>query len=563
VRTHHSGPSGASRPFPVVIGLAGILFAALLCSVLFLRPFQNSPDIRSDGVGYHAWVHAIAHGDLTFCKYKKLLHSVSALSAESADGHRCKNKYPPGVGLLQLAFSWPILAEQPDETGFSEGENRVVLWGGAVLLFATAGLMCAVLLRRRVTPFITLVAVAAFVFGTGLFHYSTYDASFSHVYSAFGAALLMWLVYDRQELSVSRILVFAMIVAWLYAVRQTNAALTLAVAYVFVRQAEGQDRWRLPAAWLLGTGVAAVVLLAYGRYATGEASLSSYGSEGFPSFAGHSFQVLVSYERGLFTYYPLFAIVVLLAIVQWKKPVSQAFLGLVLAFTLLYGSWHAWHLGAGFGHRGFVELAPFGMVVLAEGLMLLPRMAKGACLAAVGVCCAATLLAMSAYWRGDLPFHGAVAAQYWRSVSPVELPGAPKLLYSEQEIRNIHLTFEGAQRQQDGHWDARFRIVNGNAETPLRGVSGPYPALRMSWRVVAPQADIHSGWDERRDLPELEPGQSQSVTIAVPAPAATGDGQQLQLSIVQEGVFWSHDIGVPPLSIAWTQGNAALLNKME
>jgi len=544
------------RPVRAGLLLAALLFAILLGGVIALRPFNNAPDIRSDGVGYHAWAHAIANGDLSFCRYKPLLLPVAALSGESADGARCKNKYPPGVGLLQLVFSWPVLAKHPNETGFSVGENRVVLWGGSVLLFATAAFACVLLTRRGVTVTTTLIAVAAFVFGTGLFHYSTYDASFSHIYSAFGATALMWMIYGRQTISRRRLIAFGLVVAWLYTVRQTNAALSLAVVYVFVRQATGEDRWRVPLAWLLGTGMAASLLLAYGRYVTGEASLSSYGAEGFPSFAGHSLEVLVSYERGLFSYYPLFLIAVLFAITQWRKPTSQVFLALVATFTLLYGSWHAWHLGAGFGHRGFVELAPFGMIVLADGMMSLNTTARRICAILVGLCCLVTVMAMSAYWRGDLPFFGAQRADYWRSISPVK---AVSERYTEDDIRHVHLSYQGAKQRPDGAWEVRLLVANGNDATPLRGAS--IPALSLSWRVAGPQAPLHKGWDERLVLPALAPGQAKSVTIIAPTP--DGADQQLQFSIVQEGMFWSHDIGVPPLSVPWNREAAASLNKME
>jgi hypothetical protein len=34
----------------------------------------------------------------------------------------------------------------------------------------------------------------------------------------------------------------------------------------------------------------------------------------------------------------------------------------------IYGFWRVWFLGGGFGHRGFVELMPFGIVLLVVAL---------------------------------------------------------------------------------------------------------------------------------------------------------------------------------------------------
>ncbi|WP_429243473.1 hypothetical protein [Luteibacter sp. 621] len=529
-----------------------VLFAALLATIVAIRPFNNTPDIRSDGVGYHAWAHAIAHGDVTFCKYGQMLRYVGAISEQSDDGLRCRNKYPPGVGLLQLAFSWPFLAAHPDETGYSVGENRVVLWGGSVLLFVSCVLLCATVLRRGASATVSLVAVAAMVFGTGLFHYATYDASFSHIYSAFGLSVLLWLVYGRPGISNGRIVAFALVAAWLYSVRQTNAAVSLAVVYVYLRETPGPLRWRVLYAWLSGTGFAAAVLLIYGKYVSGHSSLSSYGSEGFPSFGAHFLDVLVSYERGLISYYPAFGVAVILALFYIRKPVHHAFVGLVCIFALLYGSWHAWSLGAGFGHRGFVELAPFGVIVLADALRSMSAVARKGCFAILIICCMATTFAMSAYWRGELPFEGATAGQYWRSVVPTSLFHHRKMEYTKTDIQQVRLGFDSAERLADGQWEVRISIKNGNRKTPILGKGSGLPPLRASWRVVSARADVHQGWDPRLEIPELEPGQGAVIVARVPGPAEPGSDQHLQFSLVQEGVFWAHDIGVAPLDIPWS-----------
>jgi hypothetical protein len=546
-----------------VLVLAALIFAAILATVVVLRPFKNSPDIRSDGVGYHAWVHALAHQDLTFCKYGQMLRRVGAISGESDDGLRCRNKYPPGVGLLQLAFSWPFLAENPEATGYSVGENRVVFWGGAVLLFATAWLMCATLLRRETSVPVSLISVAAMVFGTGLFHYATYDASFSHVYSAFGLALILWLVDGRREISLSRLIIFAMIAGWLYAVRQTNAALGLAAAYLYFRQSADVLRWRIFIAWFAGTGLAAAILLIYGRYVSGQSSISSYGSEGFPSFGSHALDVLVSYERGLFSYYPVVAIAVLFALIRFRKPSDHAFLILIAVFALLYGSWHAWNLGAGFGHRGFVELAPFGMLVLAGSLESSSKVSRRTWMGLILLCCAATTFSMTAYWRGDLPFEGAVGSQYWRSLGPSGLFPSHKLSYSKNDVRNVRLAFDSADLREDGQWDVHLSVKNGNRKTSLLGSTGPLPPLRISWRVVASGADIGQGWDTRFDVPVLDPGQVKVVTLRVPPPSSPGADRHLQFSLVLEGQFWAHDIGVAPLDVPWSIDQLASFKELQ
>ncbi|KRG43605.1 hypothetical protein ARC20_09205 [Stenotrophomonas panacihumi] len=530
----------------------GVLFAALLCWVTIFRPYANTPDIRSDGVGYHIWVHGLAHGDLSFCEYRELLDPVNAISSENLEQQRCRVKYPPGVGLLQLPFSLPWLANDPVGTGFSVGEHRVVLWGGALMLLAIACMMYVVLLRRGIHQGLALASVALVTFGTGLFHYGTFDASFSHVYTSFGAALLLWMGTGRRDVTVPWLCAFMLVCGWLYLVRQTNGLLTLAIAYLLFGGIAGPTRWRVWFGWAAGTAAALALQIAYNRYASGATTISSYGNEAFPSFARHSFEVLFSYERGLYTYYPVMLLATWFALRAWRAPASQVLLVCSAIFALLYGSWHSWALGAGFGHRGFVELAPIAMIVLAEGLASAKPFARRLWLAAAAVCCAVTVLAMCAYWRGDLPGAGATRGDYWWSVSPKSLVAKRvQLQYSQDQVRNIELVYAGAQPQPDGRIEVSLRILNHNDAIGLNTSGRLYAPLALSWRLVTDTDAGTGSWDARASLPAIEPKGAGELRIFVMPEAFPRDARWLQVSVVQEGVFWAHTIGVPPLTVDW------------
>ena len=65
------------------------------------------------------------------------------------------------------------------------------------------------------------------------------------------------------------------------------------------------------------------------------------------------------------------------------------------------------------------------------------------------------------------------------------------------------------------------------------------------------QAKPLSGWDTRKSLPHDIPANG-SVNVRIPVDAElAGQGRKLQVSIVQEFVFWGHDIGIRPLEIDW------------
>jgi hypothetical protein len=393
---------------------------ALLAWVTITQPYNNSPPIRSDGAGYHVWVYGFKNLDFTFCKYKELLDPTESISFVNKDKNVCGVKYPSGVGLFQYPFVayWTI---DDARLGYSNGEHLAVLWLGAALLLLTSFFSFKTLKLLGCSPLISLVAIGSFIFGSGLFHYSTYDASFSHIYSAFGTSALLWLAIRSKTIgwSFSSIVFFGLLVFWLYMVRQTNGAITLAVV-ILISNSLKNNMYKIQSllVWASATAGGILVQFAYNYYVTGEIRISSYGQEEFVDIGKYFYNVLLSYERGLITYYPVYLFTVLLAACVWRSLVTYGFIALIIIFTILYGSWHSWFLGGGMGHRGFVELAPFGILVLGMSLNQLNKEKLVVLIPVLIVCCYITTMVMIGYWRGTFPFTGATASTYWSHLLP-------------------------------------------------------------------------------------------------------------------------------------------------
>jgi hypothetical protein len=119
-------------------------------------PYDNSPPIRSDGLGYYAWTQAIVEGNFNFCQWPSLV-TVQALSAHNPrHPGRCQNKYPPGLALLRFPIMGPLAATQdasaqPD-LPVSDAEERASLWLGAFALLTTSVLVLATLRKLAVRP---------------------------------------------------------------------------------------------------------------------------------------------------------------------------------------------------------------------------------------------------------------------------------------------------------------------------------------------------------------------------------------------------------------------------
>jgi hypothetical protein len=395
-----------------------VVVALVTIPVAFFQPWKNGPPIRSDGEGYHLWTRALLEGDLSFRRH------AGKTGLFLADPVRIiyQNKYPPGVALLRFPVMAFLVDRRPGGPAISRVEH------GANIVLSAAALIAVCYLSLRTCRLLALdgasshCALLALVFGTGLFHYATYDSCFSHIYSALGIAFLMWLgvrTLVRRSNHLPALLT-ALTCFLLILIRNTNIIVLamMAIAYFHGRRTSGTLSLKSGCVDLgilgLGAGCAALLQFLYNYYACGRFSLSSYGEESFLWNRPEQLSVLFSYDRGLFSYYPVVALVLICtwAVRQLRGPAGW-FSFLLLSYVVLYGFWNAWQLGSGFGHRGFVELMPLGMVLFAAALgHLSPRGRRCAGVMAL-LCTAFTVAFMVRYWKGTLPMAGTTASVYW------------------------------------------------------------------------------------------------------------------------------------------------------
>jgi hypothetical protein len=405
----------------IVVGSAAVL-------ALAFQPWTNpGPSIRSDGSGYHLWTHAIVDRDYSFCAYEEL-RVVGAISAEDPERNVCLNKYPPGLALLKLPVMGPLAARGDGQGNISHNEHVANDALAAVALVALAVLLTRTGRRLDLPNWATQVAVSATVLGTGLFHYATFDASFSHLWSALGFAVLVhsWASARGRPPSVAHHAALAITTFFVTLIRPANllplAVLTVAflVDRGVLRPREWTSMLDLPRVTReVGPAVVAVVAaltvqLSYIHWATGEWRISSYGSE--PFLLDHPMQrsVLVSYERGLFTWYPLVALVLVGGVtLRRTRGWTLTAIATVGVLTLLYGYWANWPLGGGFGHRGFVDVVPIIFLPLVGTLAAMPRPARTLVTLGVAVCVVATTQLMAGYWAGTVPETGTTRTTYW------------------------------------------------------------------------------------------------------------------------------------------------------
>ena len=293
--------------------------------------------------------------------------------------------------------------------------------GLAGLFYVVAGLwFLRRLLDRYFARGVTLATLVTLLTGTSLYHYATFDSTWSHAFTfALFSAFLER--FDARTPGRQRDdLVLGVLAGLLILVRHTNVLIPVcfygpSVASAFRRKLH-EGKIDIP---LLPAAVASLIVLPqlwiYYR-ATGRWFISSYGSLGFTFASPHLADVLVSPTKGLFFYAPvlLLALPGLFALPgrlrEWRLPIAI----LLAVNTYLIASWWDWQFGASYGHRGFVDFYPvlaLGLAVTFARLAVRPPV-RVAVAVAVTLLCALSLFQMLQYWHGVLPMSDVTWTQY-------------------------------------------------------------------------------------------------------------------------------------------------------
>lgn len=411
-----------------VLALAGYVFV--------YATGRANPPVRSDGYSYYVYLPAwFIHGD----------PGLSAVARDCCGGefpsftaiirwpgtNQWVNAHPIGVAVLQTPFfllghgltKWSNLS--PD--GFTLYYQHAA--GVSGLVWAIAGLfVLRRLLRRHFSERVTTLTLVTLFFGTGLYHYATFDSSYSHVYSFFLFASLLSLTErwgDGQgPPNWVRAVLIGAVAGLIVLTRHTNALFLLIfplygvgnLASLRAAVASLTGRWReLAVIVVTGSLVILPQLLIYFR-ATGRFLVSSYGELGFNFASPHVWGVLFSVQKGLFFWSPL----LLLALAGWivgHKATRPFVLGasvVIAADVYLIASWWDWQFGSSYGHRGFIDTLPLFALGLAS-LFEWSAARRQRVILVSGLAATAVFLSvfqMLQYWNGVLPMSDMTWDQY-------------------------------------------------------------------------------------------------------------------------------------------------------
>ena len=403
-------------------------------AAIYARGLADAP-IRSDGYSYYVYLPAVyIYHDLSLDAlardwYDGTYPEFSAIRRWPTTG-RWLDAVPIGVAVLMLPFflaadaltKWSNLPRDGFSFYYQHGA------GLAGVAYFVAGLaLVRRMLARHFSDGVVLATLLTVTWGTNLFHYGTFDATFSHAFSFFLVAA--WIVIvDRwwERPTLRRSLAAGAAAGAIVLTRNVNAIFFLLLPLYGVSRLRdlarrGIQLWSRRRALVVAGAAASACLFvqaAYYRFTTDAWWVNSYVllNNRFNFDTPRIASVLFSTQKGLFFWSPALALAVVGAVVArgWTRGIVVAAATISAAQLYIIASWSDWQLGGSFGHRGFTDgFALTAPLIAATYDWASTR--RPVRIAITVFATAAVLLSvaqMIQYWIGILPFASTTWTQY-------------------------------------------------------------------------------------------------------------------------------------------------------
>lgn len=415
--------------------------------------WQHGKVISWDGTGYYMYLPALfIHQDLGQLSFYAHIDSVYQPSGDAAQygihNHaatgRRSIRYPMGVALFELPlfvaadYFTSHFSSYPRD-GYSAPYQLAVAL--STIIWAVVGLL---LLRRFLLRFYpegvvwkVLLLVAA---GTNLYYYTAFLQGWSHAYSFFLFAAVLYLTerWYRQG-SLKYVLLLGWALGMVVITRPSNLVILLipllwpsqkgAGRFAFFKKQAGS----LFGALLLFVGVL-FLQMAYWRYATGHWVYYSYTNEGFDFLNPKICKGLFSYRKGWFVYTPLAFLFCmgLLPLYLRNKALFVPFAAFLVANIYIVFSWKIWHYGGCFSSRPMVEsmavLSLPACALVQKVSLVRKRFVRLAAITIAGFLIMLNLFQTFQYARKIIHFDRMTRAYYWRVFGKLNVTEADRQL---------------------------------------------------------------------------------------------------------------------------------------
>ncbi|HLD28022.1 MAG TPA: hypothetical protein VJB67_00225 [Patescibacteria group bacterium] len=400
-----------------------ILYLAIILSfVLFLAININSPiKIQGDGVFYYSWLRsALWDRDFDFKNELEYYADYDVGSKWFLDNSvvtptgKIPNAYAYGAGLMWLPFvllahlvTWLLSLFDPQVVISGYTYFYVLAINFATWLYGVLSvLMIYQIIKKVFDQKVAVLTTLGIWLASSIIYYQFLESSMSHIGSLFLVTSFFCLIIRawRQEKYYPWLL--SVVIFLMIATRWQNVIFLM--AYLPILWRHRQDMMILMRKALVATVPVVVFVLSqlliwkniYGQY------LLVPQGEGFVRFEFHGLYTLLSSNRGLLLWSPIF----ILAVVGWfylsKK--SKFLAGITLA--VFVGQWiinsSLNDLGGGdaYGARRFIETLPFLALALASLLAKIDRRAIMTVVILIFILC--NLVLIENYRLGIIPHAG-------------------------------------------------------------------------------------------------------------------------------------------------------------
>jgi hypothetical protein len=398
------------------------LLAVVSMAFVYYKGY-NSPPIRSDGIGYYAYLPSIfIHGDLTMNKFmnERADHFNEPVPDSWSGINKLENgnyldKYTIGIAIMMSPFFFLAhlltIIFGFETNGFSIFYQLLVGFAGTAYMLLGLVFLYQ-FLKQYFNKKVVYLSLVIILFGSNLFHYGTYDSIFSHAYSfcLFAAFIYFfdkWSKQSAHSLQLTAILGF--VSGLIVLVRTTN--IILPITFFGFYLIKTQLSWKVVrsiAIICLLSAICYLPQLLYWKFTAGSFITNPYIGEGFDFTKFETLNVLFSIRKGLFFWSPILLIAVA-GMFYVKKELRSYILSIssfLLLNLLLVSAWHHWPYGGGFGHRAFVEslallTIPFTSII--ERIYnAKSKVFKVICILLISLLVLLSTIYMFKYWEGKL-----------------------------------------------------------------------------------------------------------------------------------------------------------------
>lgn len=392
------------------------------------------PMIRSDGDGYYIYLPTLfIHKTLDFNVLKDHfmgnIVNCPGIYFYAPTG-KFMNVYPIGVAVLMSPFFF-IAHILTQTSGLFAADGYSLLYQcsplvSALFYYLLGSYFLYKSLLNHFNANISLLTIAFITFGTSLFHYTTFDSPFSHIYSFCLVSLLIYLTRKFWlDTSPKFAILLGITIGLLFLIRNYNLIYTTYFLLYPIQPASSIGKFFLKNLPVYRANTKKILIIFLVLFITitpqlliweslaGNLIVYSYGNYGFNWLSPRIKDVLFSTDKGLFFWSPTLIVATIGLGLGINKKCDKTLRNtimssIIILFLLIYiiASWQVWNFGASYGHRGFVDayaFFSFGLAIAIE-YSFLSRNNKVFNFTLLILFTLLVNIQMYNYWLGVIPF---------------------------------------------------------------------------------------------------------------------------------------------------------------